>query len=390
MRLHRYPGILDTTLREGEQTPGVNFSVEQRTKIAIGLSELGVNMIEAGHPSVSPDVLEGIRQIVRMKGRGEVQAELIAHSRSVASDIDLAVSTGVDRVAIFYGVSGTHLQSKTHRTREEALQIIAEGIARARSQGVRVRFTPEDASRTDWDYLTEVIKTAESAGADRIGIADTVGVMLPWKTRDLFRRLSKFFPRLGFDIHAHNDMGNAVANSLAAVEGGATIVHATVNGLGERVGITPTQIIAVALRYHMSVEAADLSKLAGISEMVERFSGIKLQPNYPVTGKYAFMHKSGVHVAGIISNPSTYEFMDPACLGRERGFTIDKYTGRRALAGKLQSLGINCNGELVDLLMDRIKKSPEVSYFTDDSIMEMVNEFKSAKVDETNSSRSLT
>ncbi|EQB68100.1 MAG: hypothetical protein AMDU5_GPLC00017G0063 [Thermoplasmatales archaeon Gpl] len=150
-------------------------------------------------------------------------------------------------------------------------------MERARSQGVKVRFTPEDASRTDWDYLTDVIRTAESAGADRIGIADTV-IMLPWRTRAMFRQLSRSFPGLEFDIHAHNDLGNAVGNSLAAVEGGATIVHATVNGLGERVGITPTQVIAVALKYHMSIEAADLTKLAGVSEMVERFSGINYSP----------------------------------------------------------------------------------------------------------------
>ncbi len=390
MKTKSYAGILDTTLREGEQTPGVNFSVEQRMTIARSLSELGVSMIETGHPSVSPDVLEGIRQIVRMKNQGMISSELIAHSRSVASDIDLAVSTGVDRVAIFYGVSGTHLSSKTHRTQEEALQIIGEGVERARSQGVKVRFTPEDASRTGWDYLTEVIRTAESAGADRIGIADTVGIMLPWRTRDLFRRLSRSFPRLGFDIHAHNDMGNAVANSLAAVEGGATIVHATVNGLGERVGITPTQVIAVALRYHMSIEAADLSKLAGVSEMVERFSGIKLQPNYPVTGRYAFMHKSGVHVAGIINNPSTYEFIDPSFLGRERGFTIDKYTGKHALASKLSSLGLKCSGNQLDMLMDRIKGSPEVSSFTDDAIMAMVRELQPISADGVNAHSHIT
>ena len=384
MKTKRYAGILDTTLREGEQTPGVNFSVEQRMTIAQSLSELGVSMIETGHPSVSPDVLEGIRQIVRMKDQGMISSELIAHSRSVASDIDLAVSTGVDRVAIFYGVSGTHLSSKTHRTQDEALQIIGEGVERARSQGVKVRFTPEDASRTDWDYLTEVIRTAESAGADRIGIADTVGIMLPWRARELFRRLSRSFPGLGFDIHAHNDMGNAVANSLAAVEGGATIVHATVNGLGERVGITPTQVIAVALRYHMSIEAADLSKLAEVSEMVERFSGIKLQPNYPVTGRYAFMHKSGVHVAGIINNPSTYEFIDPSLLGRERGFTIDKYTGKHALANRLSTLGVKCSGIQLDMLMERIKSNPDVSSFNDDAIMAMFRELQRISADRIN------
>ena len=378
----RYAGILDTTLREGEQTPGVNFSVEQRVMIARSLSDLGVRMIETGHPSVSPDVLEGIRQIVRMKDQGMISSELIAHSRSMASDIDLAVSTGVDRVAIFYGVSGTHLSSKTHRTQEEALQIIGEGVERARSQGVKVRFTPEDASRTDWDYLTDVIRTAESAGADRIGIADTVGIMLPWRTRAMFRRLSRSFPGLEFDIHAHNDMGNAVGNSLAAVEGGATIVHATVNGLGERVGITPTQVIAVALKYHMSIEAADLAKLAGVAEMVERFSGIKLQPNYPVTGRYAFMHKSGVHVAGIMNNPSTYEFIDPSFLGRDRSFTIDKYTGKHALASRLDSLGLKCSGNQLDMLMERIKGSPETSSFADDAIISMARELQSTSADE--------
>ena len=303
-------GLLDSTLREGEQTPGVAFTVEQRTGIALKLSEAGIRMIEAGHPAVSPDVHEGIRKITALKEEGLISSEIIGHSRATAGDVETAAALGVDRIAIFYGVSDVHLSAKTHKTRDQAISIITEAISLAKSHGINVRFTPEDATRTDRDYLTEVIRAAADAGADRIGIADTVGIMWPLQTKKLIRQLRSGVRGVEFDIHAHNDLGNAVANSLSAVEGGATIIHSTVNGLGERVGITPTQVIAVALRYHLGAEVANLDLMQPLSRMVENYSGIRTPPNFPVTGDFAFVHKSGVHVAGILNNPVTYEFMD--------------------------------------------------------------------------------
>lgn len=364
-------GLLDTTLREGEQTPGVAFTVDQRTEIALKLSEAGIRMIEVGHPAVSSDVLEGMRRIVSLKDQGLITSEIIGHSRATKSDIEAVASLGVDRIAIFYGVSDLHLSSKTHKTREEALSTITEAISVAKSHGMKIRFTPEDASRTDREYLTKVIREARDSGADRISIADTVGIMLPAQTKELIENLRKQVPDVEFDIHAHNDLGNAVSNSLAAVDGGATIVHSTVNGLGERVGITPTQVIAVALKYHLGVDVANLPALQDTSRLVESYSRINMPPNFPITGEYAFVHKSGVHVAGIIANPGTYEFLDPSILGRTRDYVIDKYTGRHALNDKLRSLGIELPENSLHQMLNLIKGNPSVGNFTNTELVNM-------------------
>ena len=366
-------GILDSTLREGEQTPGVVFTPDQRVEIARKLSDTGIRMIEVGHPAVSLDILEGIKRITKLKKDGCITSEIVAHSRAVSSDIKLAASLDIDRMAIFYGISDTHLTSKTHKSRDEAISIIGESVSEAKSYGLKVRFTPEDASRTDYDYLIEVMKTARNAGADRIGIADTVGIMNPAKTKGLFLNIKRDVPGVELDIHAHNDMGNAVANSLSAIDGGATIVHSTVNGLGERVGITPTQIIAVAMKFHLGIDAAKLDKLRELSHMVAAYSGVRLPPNFPITGEYAFVHKSGVHVSGILGNPATYEFMDPLPLGMTRGYTIDKYTGKRALQSKLGSMGITLADDEVMAVLSQIKGSPDTRYFDNAKLLEIVS-----------------
>lgn len=344
-------GILDSTLREGEQTPGVVFTTDQRVEIAKVLSDLGVNMIEAGHPAVSSDIYEGIKRIMKLKNEGEITSEIIAHSRAVKRDIEIGAELEVNRIAIFFGVSDIHLKAKHKVSREEALNIISEHISYAKSHGVNVRFTAEDATRTDLDYLIQVIKTAKEAGADRIGIADTVGILYPAKTIELFSFLTKEVSGVEYDIHAHNDLGLAVANSLAAAEGGATIIHATVNGLGERVGITPLQIIAAAIKYHFGLDIVKLDQLTKISSLVEKYSGISMPPNYPITGDYAYIHKAGIHVAGILNDPRTYEFMPPETFGRSRDYVIDKYTGKHALKDRFERLGVKLSeGELEQVL----------------------------------------
>lgn len=372
--------LLDSTLREGEQTPGVSFTPDERVQIALKLSEAGIRMIEAGHPSVSEDVHEGIGRIVKLKDGGQISSEIIAHSRAVENDIQTAASLGVDRIAIFYGVSDSHLSFKTRKTREEALSIITEAISLAKSHGVNVRFTPEDATRADPEYLVEVIREAHEAGADRIGIADTVGILWPPQTKKLVADLRRRVKGVEFDIHAHNDLGNAVANSLSAVEGGATVVHCTVNGLGERVGITPTQVIAVALRYHLGVEVADLTAMNALSKMVENYSGVKLPPNFPITGDFAFLHKSGVHVAGILSNPSTYEFMDPSILGSSRDYVIDKYAGRHALESRMLSLGLALGGREVLEMLSYIKKQHPHEQLEDSALVQIARKITSGSL----------
>jgi len=367
-------GILDSTLREGEQTPGVVFNIEQRVEIAKALSDLGVAMIEAGHPSVSPDIYEGIRRIMKLKREGIITSEIIAHSRAVKKDIEVAAELEVDRIAIFYGVSDIHLKAKHKVSREDALRIIAETVSYAKSHGVKVRFTAEDGSRTDFDFLVKVAKIARDTGADRVSIADTVGVLYPLKTRELFSALTKEVPNVEFDIHAHNDLGLAVANSLAAIEGGATIVHTTVNGLGERVGITPLQQIAAAIKYHFGIEVVKLDKLQYVANLVEKYSGIPMPPNYPITGDYAFLHKAGVHVAGVLNDPRTYEFMPPETFGRTRDYTIDKYTGKHALKDRYEKLGVKLGDAELDQILAKIKSNPTIRFYRDVDLLELAEE----------------
>ena len=357
-------GILDSTLREGEQTPGVLFSKNQRIEIAKLLSNAHIAMIEAGHPLVSADIYEAIREIMEMKASGTINSEIIAHSRAVNSDIDSAASLNVDRIAIFYGISDIHLDYKTHKSRTEALDIIYDAVSYASSTGIPVRFTAEDASRTDINFLRDVIKTAVEAGADRVSIADTLGILTPEKTAYIFNNISDI-KNVEYDFHGHNDMGMALANGLAAAESGATIIHTTVNGLGERVGITPLQAFGVLLNYHMNIDAVNLMSLKPLSELVEKYSGITMPPNYPVTGANAFTHKSGVHVGGIINNARTYEFIDPARLGIQRAFTIDKYSGKHALREKLESMGMHLDENKISGMLEKIKNN-NIVYSEDD------------------------
>ncbi|NON62148.1 homocitrate synthase [Acidianus sp. RZ1] len=367
-------GILDSTLREGEQTPGVVFTIDQRVEIAKVLSEVGVSMIEAGHPAVSPDIYEGIRRIMKLRREGEIGSEVVGHSRAVKSDIEVNAELEVDRTAILYGISDIHLKAKTKKSREEALQIIADTISYARTHGMKVRFTAEDATRADLGYLVQVVKTARDAGADRVSLADTVGVLYPEKARELFSYISSQVPGVELDIHAHNDLGMAVANALAAVEGGATIIHTTVNGLGERVGIVPLQVVAAAIKYHFGIDVVKLEILPKVSSLVEKYSGISMPPNFPITGDYAFVHKAGVHVAGILSDPKTYEFMPPEAFGRSRDYVIDKYTGKHALKDRFDRLGVQLNDEELDQVLAKIKANPSARFYRDVDLLEIAEE----------------
>ena len=366
---------MDSTLREGEQTPGVSFTVDQKLEIARILDSIGVSMIEAGHPNVAPDVHEAVKRIVKLKREGVIgRAEIVAHSRAARVDIDVAAELEPDRIAIFYGVSDIHLKFKHRKSREEALSVIGEMIEYARGYGVKVRFTAEDATRADYEFLREVVRVARDAGADRVSIADTVGIATPYAMRKLFARLVSDIANIEFDVHAHNDLGLAVANSLAAVEGGATIIHVTVGGLGERAGIAPLEQVAVALKRHYGLDVVDLRGIVKLSRLVERYSGIPIPPTAPVVGENAFVHKAGIHVAGVLSNPETYEPYPPEWVGRSRDYTIDKYTGRKAVEARLERLGVKIDEKELAEVLRRIKERSEARWLRDEDLLVIVEE----------------
>jgi homocitrate synthase len=343
--------ILDTTLREGEQTPYVNFTVDEKVEIARMLDCVGVEMIEAGDPSVSTNVARAIERIASLG----LRAEIVAHSTATRSGIDRAKACGADRVAIFYATSKIHLDSKLHKTEREALDIIQDHVCYAKSLGLNVRYTPEDASRTDFDYLVEVCNTAINAGADRISFADTLGIMQP---HTMFERVSMLRKKLlpcKIDLHCHDDYGLALANAMAGIRAGADCIHTTVNGMGERTGIPDLAETILAFHNLERTEKYNIQPLIELSGYLEKVSGFFLAPNKPITGQNAFSHKSGVHTNGILKNPRTYEPFDPAILGRERKIVIDKYTGKSAVAARLDEYGIEVSAAELEVIVTRIK-----------------------------------
>lgn len=343
--------ILDSTLREGEQTPYVNFTLDEKLEIARLLDEVGVEMIEAGDPSVSPAIAKAIQQIAKLG----LKAEIVAHSAALRSGIAKARDAGAGRVAIFYATSRIHLESKLHKTPEEALDIVREHVAYARSLGLKVRYTPEDATRTDFEFLVRVCNAAIEAGADRISLADTLGVMQPHLLANLVQALRERLLPCKIDLHCHNDYGLALANAMAGIRAGADCVHTTVNGMGERTGIPDLAETVLAFHNLEGIQKYNLAPLVQLSAYVERVSGFFLAPNKPITGQNAFTHKSGVHTNGVLKDPRTYEPFDPALIGRERRIVIDRYTGKSAVAARLREYGIEVSPAELEVIVMRIK-----------------------------------
>jgi len=359
--------ILDSTLREGEQTPGVAFTIDEKLQIARKLDEVGVNMIEAGDPNVSRDVCEAVKKIAK-EG---LKAEVLAHCRAIIEDVDTAISCDVPRVAIFLGISETHLTYKLRRDGDKAIEMACTAIEHARSSGLKVRFTAEDATRADYGFLVRICQAAIEAGADRISLPDTVGVATPETFRDLFGDLRRRL-RAELDVHCHNDMGLALANTLAAVESGATVAHVTVNGLGERAGITSLSELAVAMKINYGIETVRLAELPALSLLVEKCSGLVIAPNAPIVGENAFSHKAGVHTAGVLSNPNTYEGFPPELVGRHREIIIDKYTGTHAIKARLDRLGISIADDQITRVAQKIKERTEIGSFRDSDLIDLV------------------
>ena len=370
--------ILDTTLREGEQTPYVNFTVDEKVEIAKLLDRVGVDMIEAGDPSVSPNVARAIERIASLG----LRAEIVAHSVASHSGIDRAKACGADRVAIFYATSKIHLDSKLHKTQDQALDIIREHVCYAKSLGLNVRYTPEDATRTDFEFLIQVCNTAVEAGADRISFADTLGIMQP---HVMYERVAALRERLlpcQIDLHCHDDYGLALANAMAGIRAGANCVHTTVNGMGERTGIPDLAETIVAFHNLEQVEKYNLQPLTETSSYLEKVSGFFLAPNKPITGQNAFSHKSGVHTNGILKDPRTYEPFDPSILGRERKIVIDKYTGKSAVMARLDEYGIEVSAAELEVIVSRIKNiGDQRKQLFDADILEIAEQVTGREID---------
>lgn len=372
------PEILDTTLREGEQTPYVAFTLDEKIEIARMLDAVGVDMIEAGDPSVSPNVAKAVEKIASLG----LNAEIIAHSVAKRSGVDRANACGVDRVAIFYATSSIHLDKKLRKTPQEAIKIVSEHVAYAHSLGLKVRYTPEDATRTDFDFLVRICNAAIEAGADRISFADTLGIVQPHIFAEHVANLRKELLPCSIDLHCHDDYGLALANGMAGIRAGADCIHTTVNGLGERTGIPDLAETVLAFQNLEGVQKYNLHPLMELSAYVEKASGFFLAPNKPITGQNAFTHKSGVHTDGILKDARTYEPFDPELLGRERKIVIDKYTGRSAVLARLKEYEIDVSASELDVIVTRIKNlGDERKHLFDADIIEIAEKVTGRELD---------
>ncbi|MFN3528075.1 MAG: homoaconitate hydratase, partial [Candidatus Altarchaeaceae archaeon] len=295
--------ICDTTLRDGEQTAGVVFSIDEKIEIARLLAEFGVEQIEAGIPIVSQTDKEAIKKIVKIKENEGWNTSIMAWSRAKKEDIDAAIDTNCDAIAISLATSDIHLKYKLRKKREEILDMAVSSIEYAKSNGLYVSFNAEDGGRTDLDFLIEFTKKCADVGGDRLRLCDTVSALQPFATKYLVKKIKESV-NIPIEIHAHNDYGLAVANSLAAIEGGAEYVSTTINGIGERSGNCSLEQSVMCLKCLYNIDVKYKTEiLKKMSEYVEKASNIKVSPNAPIVGENSFRHESGIHVDGLIKFP---------------------------------------------------------------------------------------
>ncbi|CCC80811.1 homocitrate synthase family protein [Thermoproteus tenax] len=361
--------IFDTTLRDGEQMPGVSLTVEEKVIIGMALDELRADYIEAGFAAVSPEEAEAVSRIAR----DAAYATVVSLARANKRDIDAAVDAGVDMVHVFIATSDIHMKYKLRMTREEVLAKIAESVEYAKSRGVKVLFSAEDATRSDLQFLVEAFRTAVEAGADEINVPDTVGVMTPSRMRYLVEYLRGRLPPVPMHVHCHDDFGMAVANTVAALEAGADVAQVTVNGFGERGGNAALEEVVAAAAFLLGMKTGIImEKLYNTSRLVAKLFGIQLQPNKAVVGDNAFSHESGIHVHGVLNNPFTYEPMTPESVGNRRRIVLGKHSGRHSVEWALKQIGYEPEPGLVDYVLRRIKELSVKKVSVDEDLLRSI------------------
>lgn len=355
--------IFDTTLRDGEQSPGASMNLQEKLEIAQALVELGVDVIEAGFPIASPGDFEAVREVAKVVD-GSVVCGL---ARCRNEDIDRAWEAvqhaRQPRIHVFLATSAIHREFKLKMTKEDIIRHAVEGVRRAVGYCSNVEFSPEDAVRTEADFLCEVVEQAIAAGATTVNIPDTVGYATPAHMYQVISMLRKRVPNIDkavISVHCHNDLGMAVANSLAAVEAGAGQVECTINGIGERAGNCSLEEIVMALRtrhdYFHAQTGVQSVRLVPTSRLVSSITGLRVQRNKAIVGQNAFAHEAGIHQDGMLKEPSTYEIMRPEDVGWAKSdLVLGKHSGRAALASRASAMGYRLTHEQITSVFEQFK-----------------------------------
>ncbi|MDF9746882.1 2-isopropylmalate synthase [Natrinema salsiterrestre] len=339
--------LLDTTLRDGEQAPGVSLSPDEKVEIARSLERAGVSVIEAGSACTGAGERQAISRVTDL----DLDARVTSFCRGMRGDIDLALECDVDGVHIVVPASDRHVEGKVGTSREDNLEKTAELVAYAKENDLWVEVIGEDGSRADLDYLEELAESSLDAGADRFCFADTVGHTGPEHTHEAVSRLAELGP---VSAHTHDDLGLGVTNALAAVSAGADLVHCTVDGLGERAGNVALEEVAIALSHVYELETLELEELYELAQTVARATGVQLPPNKAVIGENAFTHESGIHTDGTLKDDKMYEPYAPETVGRERRLALGKHTGRAGVAATLEEHGVDAEDDEVAEIANRV------------------------------------
>lgn len=344
--------LLDTTLRDGEQAPGVTLAPEEKSEIAAALDSAGVDVIEAGSACTG----DGERATIRRVTDLGLDARVTSFARGVRADVDLALDCDVDGVNLVVPASDRHVEGKVGTTREEVVETTADLVEYARDHGLWVEVLGEDGSRADLGFLEELMGTALDAGADRVCYCDTVGHAGPDRTYEAVSRLAALGPT---STHTHDDLGLAVTNALASVAAGADLVHATVNGVGERAGNVALEEVAIALDHCYGVETAETTELYDLARVVADATDVPLAPNKAVVGENAFAHESGIHTDGTLKDDRMYEPYSPEKVGRERRLVLGKHTGRAGARAALAEHGVEVSDDELRDVVDRVQHLAE-------------------------------
>jgi 2-isopropylmalate synthase len=365
-----YIRIFDTTLRDGEQSPGATMTSAEKLEVARGLARMGVDVIEAGFPAASPDDLEAVRKIAVEVGNdpdGNKVPVICGLARTTHNDIDKAWEAvkpaAHPRIHTFLATSDIHIQYKLKMTREQVVEKVREMVTYARSLCQDVEFSPEDGGRSDPFFLYEVLEVAIKAGATTLNIPDTVGYTMPEEFGALISGIIKNTPGIEkcvVSVHCHNDLGLATANTLAGLRAGATQAEVTINGIGERAGNTALEEVVMALQTRQPVfgmqTGIDSTQIVRMSKLVSNYTGITVQANKAIVGANAFSHEAGIHQDGLLKNQLTYEIMRPETVGASQTkLVLGKHSGRHALSTRLISLGYSLAEEEIDVIFGRFK-----------------------------------